>query len=113
MIEPDSALMENYGVLVGRTLIDTSNWSAEVLVINPGSNVVVLSSFSCVGDVVQVSVVYCCADTVNSTGGYTTWDSSPTPRGNRDRVSFLTGGGWSCSANGYSPQVQSCLYGSG
>ena len=32
-------------------------WSAEVLVINPGSDVVVLPPFSCVGDVVQVSAV--------------------------------------------------------
>ena len=43
-------------MLGGRTLVDTSNWSAEVLVINPGSDVVVLPPFSCVGDVVQVSV---------------------------------------------------------
>ena len=40
-----------------RALVDTSNWSAEVLLINPGSNVVVLPALSCVGDVVQVSVV--------------------------------------------------------
>ena len=44
-------------MLVGRTLVDTSNWYAEVLVINVGSDVVVLSPFSCVGDVVQVSAV--------------------------------------------------------
>ena len=36
MIEPDSTLTENYGVLVGHTLVDTSNWSAEVLVIKLG-----------------------------------------------------------------------------
>ena len=44
-------------MLVGRTLVDTSNWSAEVFLINPGSDVVVLPAFSCVGDVVQVSAV--------------------------------------------------------
>ena len=44
MIEPDSTITEYYGVLVGRTLVDTSNWSATVLVINPGSDVVVLPS---------------------------------------------------------------------
>ena len=37
MIEPDSTIAENYGVLVGRTLVDTSNWSAKVMVINPDS----------------------------------------------------------------------------
>ena len=54
MIEPDSTITENYGVLDGHTLVDTSNGSAKVLVINPGSDVVVLPPFSCVGDVVQV-----------------------------------------------------------
>ena len=57
MIQPASAIMESYGVLVGRTLVNTSNWSASVLVINPGSGVVVLPPFSCVGSVVQVSAV--------------------------------------------------------
>ena len=50
MIEPGDAITEDYGVLVGRTY-----WSAEVLLINPGSDVVVLPAFSFVGDVVQVS----------------------------------------------------------
>ena len=57
MIEPVSAITESYGVLVGRILVDTSNWSASVLVINPDSEVVVLSPFSCMGSVVQVSAV--------------------------------------------------------
>ena len=51
MIEPASAITESYGVLVGRTLVDTSNWSAKVLVINRDP------TFSCVGNVVQVSAV--------------------------------------------------------
>ena len=46
IIEPDFDITENYGVLVGRTLVDTSDWSASVLLINPGS--VVFPSFSCV-----------------------------------------------------------------
>ena len=57
LIEPDMMIRENYVVLVGRPLVDTSNWSAEVLFINPGSDVVVLPQFSCVGSVVQVSAV--------------------------------------------------------
>ena len=42
LIEPDKTIAENYDVVVSRTLVDTSNWSAEVLLINPGSDVVVL-----------------------------------------------------------------------
>ena len=53
----DSTTMENYGVLVSCTLVDTSNWSAEVLLINPGSNVVGPPPFSCVSRAVQVSAV--------------------------------------------------------
>ena len=50
MIEPDSDITESYGVLVGRTLVDMSNWYASVLLINLGSDAMVLPSFSCVGD---------------------------------------------------------------
>ena len=39
-------IMESYGVLVGRTLVDASDWSASVLLINLGSDMVVLPSFS-------------------------------------------------------------------
>ena len=45
LIELDTMITENYGELIGRTLVDTSNWSAEVFLINPGSNVVVLPPF--------------------------------------------------------------------
>ena len=54
LIEPDLDIKESYGVLVGRTLVDASNWSASILLINPGSNTVVLPSFSCVSDLVTV-----------------------------------------------------------
>ena len=57
MIEPNSTITESYGVVVGCTLVDTLNWSAKGLVINPGSDAVVLPPFSCVGSVVQVSAV--------------------------------------------------------
>ena len=56
MIEPNSTITVSYVVVVCRTLVDTSNWSAKVLVINPGSDVV-LPPFSCAGSVVQVSAV--------------------------------------------------------
>ena len=37
--------------------MDASTWSASVLLINPGSEMVVLPSFSCVCNLVPVSVV--------------------------------------------------------
>ena len=49
--------MEDYGVLVGRTLVDASSWSARILMVNSSSEVVVLPSFSCVGYLVPVSAV--------------------------------------------------------
>ena len=54
MIEPCTTLTEDYGVLVGRTLVDASSWSASIQMVNPSSEVVVLPSFSCVGDLVPV-----------------------------------------------------------
>ena len=49
--------MEDYSVLVGRTLVDASKWYASVLLANPSSEVVVLPSFSGVGELVPVSAV--------------------------------------------------------
>ena len=43
--------------MVGRTLVDASDWSANVLLINPGSDMVVLPSLLCVGNLVPVSAV--------------------------------------------------------
>ena len=50
-------LTEDYGVLVGCTLVDASSWSASVLMVNPSSEVVVLPSFPHVGYLVLVSAV--------------------------------------------------------
>ena len=68
LIEPQLPMTEDYGVLVGRTLVDASEWSASVLLVNPGSDVVVLPSFSCVGDLVPASVVSVARSTVGSPG---------------------------------------------
>ena len=48
---------EEYGVLVGCTLVDASKWSATVLMVNPSSEVVGFPSFTCVGNLVPVSAV--------------------------------------------------------
>ena len=58
LTEPDKTIAENYDMLVSRTLVDSSDWSAEVLLINPGYDVVVLPAFSYTSDVVQVSAVW-------------------------------------------------------
>ena len=68
LIEPQIALTESYGVLVGRTLVDVSEWSASVLLVNPGKDVVVLLSFSCVGDLVPVSAVSVARSAIVSPG---------------------------------------------
>ena len=57
LVEPCMDLTEDYGVLVGRTLVDSSSWSASVLMVNPSADVIVLPCFSCVGNLVPVSAV--------------------------------------------------------
>ena len=68
VIEPNIAITESYGVLVGCTLVDASEWSANVVLVNPDSDVVVLPSFSCVGDLVPVSAVSVAHSAVVSSG---------------------------------------------
>ena len=50
-------LPEDYGVIVGCTLVDASSWSASVLMVNPNADEIVLPSFACVGNLVPVSTV--------------------------------------------------------
>ena len=57
LVEPCMDLTEDYGVIVGRTLVDASSWSASVLMVNPNADVIVLPCFAFVGDLVPVSAV--------------------------------------------------------
>ena len=57
LVEPCMDLTEDYGVLVGHTLVDSSSWSASVLMVNPSADVIVLPCFSCVENLVPVSAV--------------------------------------------------------
>ena len=57
LVEPCMDLTEEYGVIVGRTLVDASSWSASVLMVNPSADVIVLPCFACVGNLVQVLAV--------------------------------------------------------
>ena len=49
-------LTEDYGVIVGHTLVDAASWSASVLMVNPNADEI-LPCFACVGSLVLVSAV--------------------------------------------------------
>ena len=51
------SLAEEYGVVVGHTLVDASSWSASVLMVNPNAAEIVLPSFTCMGNLIPVSAV--------------------------------------------------------
>ena len=57
LMEPSRSLTEEYGVVVGHTLVDASSWSASVLMINSNVEEVVLPSITCVCKLVPVSAV--------------------------------------------------------
>ena len=55
LVEPSRILMEEYGVVVGHTLVDASSCSGSVLIVNPNAEVVVLPNFTCIGKLVPVA----------------------------------------------------------
>ena len=57
LVKPSGNLTEEYGVVVGHTLVDASSRSASVLIINPNVEEIVLPSFTCVGNLIPVSAV--------------------------------------------------------
>ena len=50
LMESCTDLTEDYGVLVGRTLVDASSWSASVLMVNPSSDVIHTTLFLVCGE---------------------------------------------------------------
>ena len=50
-------LTEEYGVIVGHTLVDAFSWSASVLMVNPNADEIVLPCFTCVENLITASVV--------------------------------------------------------
>ena len=54
LVEPSRTLTEEYGVIVGHTLVDASSRSASVLI---NAEEVVLPTFTCVGKLVPVSAI--------------------------------------------------------
>ena len=57
LINPNRDLTEEFGVVVGHTLVDASTPSANVLIINPNAEEVVLPCDSRIGNLVPVSAV--------------------------------------------------------
>ena len=57
LVEPSRSLTEEYGVVVGHTLVDASSRSASVLMINTNTEKVVLPSFTCAGKLFQFRVM--------------------------------------------------------
>ena len=57
LIVPDRDLTEEFGVVVGHTLVDASTSSANVLIINPSAEEVVLPCRTSIGQLVLISVI--------------------------------------------------------
>ena len=54
LVEPARYLIEEYGVVVGHTLVDASLGSGSVLIVNPNAEVVVLPGLTLIGKLVPV-----------------------------------------------------------
>ena len=57
LVEPARYLIEEYGVVVGHTLVDASSGSGSVLIVNPNAEVVVLPGLTFIGKLVLVAVI--------------------------------------------------------
>ena len=57
LVEPFRSLTEEYGVVVGHTLVEASLRSASVLMINPSTEEIVLPCNTCVEKLVPISAV--------------------------------------------------------
>ena len=104
LVEPSRSLAEEYGVVVGHTLVDASSWLASVLMVNPNAEEIVLPSF------------YMCGrlnSSVGCFGGY--GGTGPAKRyvrslagpseGHCHGISPFVGRGWSTVAAGAPPSV--------
>ena len=57
LVEPARCLIEEYGVVVGHTLVDASSGSGSVLIVNPNAEVVVLPGLTLIGKLVPVVAI--------------------------------------------------------
>ena len=66
LVKPARCLVEEYGVVVGHTLVDASSGSGSVLIANPNAEVVVLPGLTLIGKLVPVvAISVAIEDTVN------------------------------------------------
>ena len=56
-MEPARQLIEEYGILVGHTLVDATSGSGSVLIVNPNGKVVVLPGLTFIGKLVPVAAI--------------------------------------------------------
>ena len=57
LVEPARCLTEEYGVVVGHTLVDASSGSGSVLIVNPNAEVVVLPGLTLISKLVPVAAI--------------------------------------------------------
>ena len=57
LVEPTRCLTEEYGVVVGHTLVDASSGSGSVLIVNPNVEVVVFPGCTRIGKLVPVAAI--------------------------------------------------------
>ena len=57
LVEPARQLIEEYGILVGHSLVDASSGSGSVLIVNPNEEVVVLPGLTFIGSLVPVAAI--------------------------------------------------------
>ena len=57
LVEPARQLIEEYGILVGHTLVDASSGSGSVLIVNPNAEVVVLPGLTFIGKLLPVAAI--------------------------------------------------------
>ena len=57
LVEPARQLIEEYGILVGHTLVDVSSGSGSILIVNTNAEVVVLRGLTFIGKLVPVAAI--------------------------------------------------------
>ena len=57
LVEPARCLTEEYGVVVGHTLVESSSGSGSVLIVNPNAEVVALPGCTLIGKLVPVAAI--------------------------------------------------------
>ena len=108
MVEPCMDLTEDYGVIVGHTLVVASSWSASVLMVNPSADEIFLLCFTCLVPVLAVSVALAEPVLPGEVGGTLPDHLEDIVTGSYRSLGG-GGGGWSDVAQEPSPSVRACF----